>query len=182
MGKLGGSGGTPQRHMWCGVGRALEEGTDLALLWQDSQAADGTSSVGTGTPGVGMGTLPHGNGTHTLGQGLGGGDNTHPGGDRIPSMGKIGPLGTELLGGMDPSGWGWDPWGWGSTPRVGTETTMVRMGSPGMMTGHTVVETEQWGGDGTPGYGDRDPWGEDRNPQGWGQQIQGRDGDDQGGG
>lgn len=38
------------------MGWALGEGTDLALLWQDSQAGDGTPSMGTGTPRVGMGT------------------------------------------------------------------------------------------------------------------------------
>lgn len=157
------------------MGWALGEGTDLALLWLDSQAADGTPGMGTGTPRLGMGTLPRENGTHMLGQGVGGGDNTDPGGDRIPSMGKIGPLGTEFLGGMDPQGGGGTPEDGGSTPRVGTETTMVGMGSPGMVTGRPVVET------GTLGWR-WNPWIWGQGPPGWGQHIQGRNGDNQVGG
>lgn len=50
-----------------GVGWALGEGTGLALLWQHSQAEDGTLSVGTGTPRVGMGTPMVGTGTLGVG-------------------------------------------------------------------------------------------------------------------
>lgn len=45
------------------------------------------------------------------------------GGDGIPSMVKIGPLGMELLGMMDPQGGGGTPGDGGSTPKVETGTT-----------------------------------------------------------